>query len=218
MSNNNHPTINIDCPAPTNGIGGTLCRTSRPGPRDSWAICAAPSVENGDRSQMDEVGALLRRELFAACLEPMRIKMPAAEIDAYMAAMGLALSTLASHLLKTTVRVAHAASTQTDSTFPSDLRAAIAKTAERISSVDGEMAPAMNLARMLSGKQETPNEHPAERSQRELASELVSGCVILCALQGTKDQRLNQLAGLLVGATGDWITRDMGIRDEREGE
>lgn len=212
--NDHNRPINIDAPAPRNGIGAVLCRTPRPGPRDSWAACAAPSVENGDRSQMDEVGAILRRELFTACCDQLRIKLPAAEVDAYMAAMGLALSTLASHLLKTALRVAYS-STQSDSGFPPDLRAALSTTAERIASVDGDMAPALNLARMLGGIEGRKEETPQDRAERMLSSELISGCVILSALSGTADHRLHQLAGLLVGATGDWITQDM--RTEREG-
>jgi hypothetical protein len=197
--------LSINCPDPTNGIGGILCQTARPGPRDTWAASSSPCVENGDRTQMDEVGVLLRRELFTACLDRCKIRQPATVTDAYMAALGIALSTMAAKLMQTAVKLANAETTQDDSEFPPDLRAVINTTAGRIASLDGDMNPAITLARQLSGIIPPQSLTPEQKARQTLESELTAGCVILTALASTNDQSLVRLSSLLVAATAGSI-------------
>jgi hypothetical protein len=200
--------LSINCADPTNGIGGILCKTPRPGPRDTWAASSSPCVENGDRTQMDEVGVLLRRELFTACLDRCKIRQPATVTDAYMAALGIALSTMAAKLMQTAVKLANAETTQDDSEFPPDLRAVINTTAGRIATLDTDMAPAITLARQLSGVIPQNPLTTEEKARQTLESELTAGCVILTALAGTHDQNLMRLSSLLVAATAGSIEEE----------
>lgn len=215
-NNNNPPRVKIDAPDPTTGIGAILCSTPRPGPRDSWACVSEPSVENGDRSTMDEVGTILRRELLTACLDQTRVRIPATEIDAYMAAMGLALSSYAATMLQTVVSLARCSTLPegNELRMPDAVRETVETNAHRIGTVDGSMFGAMKLARALAGSPLPEDAPKAEKNARRTASELIAGCVLLTSLADAKDQSLSKLSALLIQATADRICRDSGIRGE----
>lgn len=187
-------------PTPIHGIAGILAMIPRDTPDGMWATVRIPEAE-AEHSAMTEVGVVIRRETVADALDRVRVKLPASEVDALMAATGYALSAITAHLIVGAVMFA-----QQRKTMPAQVEESFTETASRMASVDARLAPIFRLVESLSSKDASPSDKRSSLTR----SEIMAGSAVMGSLV-RHDGHLVSLGSAIALATAQGLAHELGL-------
>ena len=188
---------------PIHGIAGILALIPRDVPDGMWATVRIPEAE-AEHSAMTEVGVVIRRETVADALDKVRVKLPASEVDALMAATGYALSAITAHLIVGAVMFV-----QQRKSMPAQVEESFTETASRMASVDARLAPIFRLVESLSSKDATPSDKRSSLTR----SEIMAGSAVMGSLV-RHDGHLVSLGSAIALATAQGLAHELGGRLE----